>query len=133
MSTMPKESKESVQSEKTSPTVAEVSPPHSSKQLAETSIPNDSTHITIDSESMQVDNTNVAMDRDEDPFKYFGSSIVGNIVDYSSSFDEEEKKEQKKEDVFYENKFETMSNSTKAATTSVPLEKTIVKPSTPPT
>lgn len=39
---------------------------------------------------MQVDNTNVIVDKIEDPFKDFGASIVGNIVDYSSSSDEVE-------------------------------------------
>ena len=39
---------------------------------------------------MQVDNTNLTMDRTEDPFKYFGLGIVGNTIDYNTSSDEEE-------------------------------------------
>ena len=38
---------------------------------------------------MQVDKTNVIVDKTKDPFKGFGPTIVGNIVDYSSSIDEE--------------------------------------------
>ena len=45
---------------------------------------------------MQVNNTKATVDKSEDPFKDFGSNIVGNIVDYSSS-DEEEDKETTKE------------------------------------
>ena len=49
MSTMPKKS---AQTEETSPTIVSVSPPHSFKKPTKTSIPSDSTHITIGSESM---------------------------------------------------------------------------------
>ena len=82
---------------------------------------------------MQVDNTNVIVDRTEDPFKDFGSGIIGNIVDYNNSCDEEEEKEHKKEDVSSKKKFETMSTSIETATTSAPIARVIVKPSTPPT
>ena len=40
---------------------------------------------------MQVDSTQVTVDKSEDPFKYFGPTIVGNIVSYNSSSEEEEK------------------------------------------
>ena len=36
--------------------------------------------VTIGSESMQVDNTQVTVDKTQDPFKDFGLAIVGNIV-----------------------------------------------------
>ena len=39
---------------------------------------------------MQVDNTQVIVDKIEDPFKDFGLAIVGNIVSCSSSLEEEE-------------------------------------------
>ena len=39
---------------------------------------------------MQVDSTQVIVDKARDPFKDFGSAIVGNIVSYNSSFEEEE-------------------------------------------
>ena len=73
-----------------------ISPPHSYEQQVETSIVSDSSHITISSKYIEVDNTNVIVDITKDPFKEFGSSIVGNIVDYSSSFDEEKEQEKKK-------------------------------------
>ena len=38
------------------------------------------------------------IDRTEDPFKDFGAKIVGNIVDYSSSSDEEKDQNPKKDD-----------------------------------
>ena len=46
--------------------------------------------VTIGSESMQIDSTQFTVDKLEDPFKDFGFSIIGNIVRYSSSFEEEE-------------------------------------------
>ena len=67
--------KECVQKKEASPTTC--SPPHSS-ELA--TVPSPSPHITIGSESMQIDNTKVIVDKTEDPFKDFGASIVGNIV-----------------------------------------------------
>ena len=85
-SLVPKESKECAQTQEASPIAC--NPPHSFEQLEATPSSSDSPHITINSESMQVDNTNVTVDRIEDPFKDFCASIVGNIVDYSSSFDE---------------------------------------------
>ena len=80
---MPKKPEKSVQIEETSPTI--VSPPHSFEKPTETRVPSDSPHITIGSESMQVDDTNVTVDKTEDPFKDFGFNIVGNIVNYSNS------------------------------------------------
>ena len=47
-------------------------------------------HITIDSESMQVDSTKVIVEKTKDPFKDFGPAIVGNIVDYNSSTNEDQ-------------------------------------------
>ena len=40
--------------------------------------------VTIGSESMHIDSTQVIVDRIEDPFKDFGLTIVGNIVSYNS-------------------------------------------------
>ena len=39
---------------------------------------------------MQVDSTKVIVDKVEDHFKDYGPTIVGNIVSYSSSLEEEE-------------------------------------------
>ena len=75
---------ESAQTKEDSPTTC--NPPHSFEPVAAPSSP---PHITIGSDSMQIDNTKVTVDKIEDPFKDFGANIVGNIVDYSS-FDEEE-------------------------------------------
>ena len=63
------------------------SPPHSSKPVAAASSP---PHVTIGSDSMQDENTKVTIDKIMDPFNDFGANIVGNIVDYSSSNDEED-------------------------------------------
>lgn len=128
MSTMPKETKKSARTKEISPTMAAVSPSHSYEKPAETSNPSDSPHITIDSESMQVDNTDITVDRTKDPFKYFGSSIVGNIVDYINSFDEEKEQHKKKEDVPFEKKIKSMLTSTEATTISAPTATVIVKP-----
>ena len=70
------------------------------------------------------------VDRTEDPIKYFGSNIVGNIVDYRSSSNEEKEHEKKEEDTPSKRKFES---STEATTTSVPIATKAIKPSTPPT
>ena len=51
----------------------------------------------IGNESMQVDKTQVIVDKSEDPFKDFGSAIVGNIVNYNSSTNEDEEKEERKQ------------------------------------
>ena len=77
--------KESAQTKEDSSTAC--SPPHSSEPIA---TPSCSPHITTRSDSMQVDNTKVIVDKIEDPFKDFGASIIGNIVDYSSPSDEVE-------------------------------------------
>ena len=54
-------------------------------------------HITIDSESMQEDSTNIIVnEEEEDPFKDLGPAIVGNIMDYSNSIDEEREDEKLK-------------------------------------
>ena len=95
--------------------MAIVSPSHSFEQLSEASILSDSPpHITIDSESMQVDSTKLTMDRFEDLFKDIGHAIVGNIVDYSSSIDEE--KEGEKEGKVEEEEVRTQEFSTKGDT-----------------
>ena len=70
-----------------------VSPSYSFEQLV--SIPSDSQpQVTIGNKSMHIDSTQVTVDRTEDPFKDFGPTIVGNIVSYSSSSEEEEIKSQ---------------------------------------
>ena len=45
---------------------------------------------------MQVDNTKVTVDKLEDPFKNHDADIVGNIVGYSSSNNEEDQKSTEK-------------------------------------
>ena len=125
---MPKESKECTQIEEASPTTG--SPPHSFEQPTGTPISHNSPHITIGSESMQVDNTNMTVDRTEDPFKYFATSIVGNIVDYNSSSNEEKDQKPKEDDAPSENKIES---SIEEAISSVPLPVAAATPSTPPT
>ena len=53
-------------------------------------------HITIDSESMEVDSTSTTIDeKDEVPFRNLGPSIFGHIVDYSSSKNDEGEVEQR--------------------------------------
>ena len=56
--------------------------------------------VTIDSESMHVDSTNITMDEEEEgPFRDYGPMFVGNIVEYSNSIEDEgEKDEQEKQD-----------------------------------
>ena len=77
------EPEKSVQTRGVSPTMA-ANPTYSFEQKV--SISSDSQpQITIDSESMQVDSTQVTVDKSEDPFKDFGPTIIGNIVSYSSS------------------------------------------------
>ena len=67
-----------------------VSPSHSFEKTIKASISVDSPpHIIIDTEFMQVDSTNVTIDRTKDLFKDLGLAIIGNIVDYISSIDEE--------------------------------------------
>ena len=95
MCTMPNEIEKSAQKEETSPNVV-VGSSHNYEKPTKTSIPSDSPHIAIGTESMQVDNTNVTVDRIEDPFKDFGSSIVGNIVDYTSLSEEEKNRRKRK-------------------------------------
>ena len=88
-------------------------------------------HITIDSESMQVDSTQVTVDKSEDPFKYFGPTIVANIVSYSSSSEEEEKIKdvsQKGDEVVSIEK--TVVETKVTTSTSTPI--TPITPSTPP-
>ena len=97
MTTLPKRIEKSVQSRGVSPIAIPTSPPLSFGQIVEESSTVDSPpHITIDSESMQVDNTNVTVDeKEENPFKDLIPIIFGNIVDYSSSIDEEKEDEKK--------------------------------------
>ena len=85
---------------------------------------------------MQVDRSNVIVDKNEDPFKDFGFAIVGNSLDYSSSIDEDKEEEEKKkkiEEVFFEKSIGVVRGSAEASTTSAPIIKAIVTPSTPPT
>ena len=74
------------------------------------------------------------MDKSEDLFKDFGPAIVGNIIDYSSSTNEDQvEKEKKKEDTFSQKKLGDVLASTEVATTSAPIATVTVTPSTPPT
>lgn len=125
---MPKEFEVCAYREGAIPTIG--SPPHNFEQPKTTPISNDSPHITIGSESMQINNTNVIVDRTKDPSKHFGTSIVGNIVDYSSSSNEDKGQEPKKEDEPFAKNIEP---SIEVATSSVPLVATKITPSTPPT
>ena len=66
-----------------------VSPSYSFEQHV--SVSSDSQpQVTVGNESMHIDNTQVTVDKIEDPFKDFVPAIVGNIVSYSSSSKEEE-------------------------------------------
>ena len=90
MTTLPKEDEKSTQIGGVSPIIVPASPSHGFEKIVEELVSVDSPpHITIDSESMQVDSTSVIVDRIEDPLKDLEPTIVGNIVDYSSSIDEE--------------------------------------------
>ena len=113
LSVQPKEAsqiaKESAQIKEGSPRA--YSPPPNSKLVAK---PSTSPHITISSDSMLVDNTKVTANKIEDPLKDFGASIVGNIVDYSSSNDEEDQKTSKEAT-------QKMETSIEVCTSSVPL------------
>ena len=85
---------------------------------------------------MQVDSTQVIVDKSEDPFKDFGPAIVGNIVNYNRYTDENEKKEenkQKEEKLSVEKLIGDVRDSVEAITTSVPHATMLVTPSTPPT
>ena len=77
---------------------------------------------------MQVDSTKVIVEKFEDPIEDPSLAIVGSIVDYSSSIDEDEKKE---EDKFRKKEFWPVKFSVKVETPSLPI--VIVTPSTPPT
>ena len=83
-------SRESVQSGGASLVNIESSAPIFVVQEVEESTKQDSPpHVTIDSESMQVDSTNITMDEEEeDPFKDLGPMVVGNIVAYSSTIED---------------------------------------------
>ena len=113
------------------------SPSHNFEQLAKASISSDSPpHITIDSESMQVDSTKVTVNKSEDPFKDFGLAIVGKFVNYNFSTDEDKEEEQKQkevEKVFAEKTIGVVRDTVEVATTSVPLAGISMTPSTPPT
>ena len=53
-------------------------------------------HVIIDSESMQEDSTNITIDEEEeDPFKDLGPVIIGNIVEYSNTTENEGEEEDK--------------------------------------
>ena len=79
---------------------------------------------------MQVNNTNVIVEKTMDPFKDFGANIIGNIVDYNSSFDEEKGQKTKEDDASFEKKIES---SIEATTSNAPLPTVVETPSTPPT
>ena len=79
---------------------------------------------------MQVGKTSVIVDRTQDPFKDFDATIVGNIVDYNSSSDEEEYQKPKEKDATFGKKIESSIDVT---TSSVPLASIVETPSTPPT
>ena len=121
-----KEFEECAQIQEASPTTC--NPPHYF-ELSTSPSSSGSPHITTSSESMQVNNTNVIVDRTEDRFKQFGASIVGNIVDYSSSDEEEKDQELKEEEAPSMKKF---YSSSEVATSSVPLTVLVVTPSTSP-
>ena len=95
-------------------------------------------HISIDSEYIQVDTTKVIVDIIEDPFKDNGLVIFCNIVDYSSSIDEDKEEEvkinaetkKKEEDTVAKKDVGEVRVSTNAET-SIPIVTTT--PSTPPT
>ena len=75
----------------------------------------------VDNTQVIVDNTQVTADKIEDPFKDFGPAIVGNIVSYSSSSEEEEtmsKEKNKDEGVSVEKAIEEEKVTTP---TSVPI------------
>ena len=115
--------------------MAEASPLHSIEKIVAELVSNGSPpHITINSESMQVDTTNVTVHKTKDPFKYFGLAIIDNIVDYSSSIDEykEEEKKKKKEEIFAKESVGVVRVSIEAMTTSTPTFIVIVTSSTPP-
>ena len=57
-------------------------------------------HVSIDSESIQVDSTNIIVDEEEkDPFKDLGPMVVGNIVEYSNTTDGEGEVDEQKKDI----------------------------------
>ena len=96
MSSLPIVTKENTQLGGASPIVAADSPTHSFEQIVEEEISDDSPlQISIDSESMQVDTTKVTVDSTKDPFKDHELAIVGKMVDYSSSTDEDKEEEVK--------------------------------------
>ena len=81
---------------------------------------------------MQVDNTQVTIDKSEDPFKDFGPTIVGNIVSYSSSLEEEEEVKdtsQKGDEVVSTEKIVEEAKVT--TPTSTPITPITITPSTP--
>ena len=81
-----------------------------------------------------MDSTQVTMEKSEDPFKYFGLAIVGNIVSYSSFSDEDEEKtqsQQKDERLSTKSLVEDIRVSTETTTTSAPH--TTIIPSIPST
>ena len=110
----------------------ETSPSHSiEKTIAESVFDGYPPHITIDTKSMQVDSTNVIVDKSKYPFKDLGPAIIGNIVDNSSSTNEEKVEEDKKEeDVFAEKLVKTRKVSVEIEIPSMHI--VTVVPSTPP-
>ena len=96
MSSLPKVTQESTQLGGESPTIVAESPTQIFEHRFEEQDFDDSPpHISIDNESMQVDTTKVTLDRTKDPFKDHELAIVGKMVDYSSSIDEDKEEEVK--------------------------------------
>ena len=130
MTTLPKEEEKRVQSGGASHIAVPKSPSHNFEPIVEELVTIDSPpHITIDSESMQVDSTNVTVDKSEYPFKDLGLANVGNIVDYSSSTNEEKEGEKEGKAIEEEIKNEEVSTKIEIPSTQI----IIVTPFTPPT
>ena len=88
---------------------------------------------------MQVDSNQVTIGKSEDLFKDFGTTIVGNIVSYSSSTEEEEEvkdtSQKGDEAVSIEKTVEEAKVTTPTSTPITPVIVTpifIISPSTPP-
>lgn len=97
MPLVPTIEKESEKCKPESPVNVKVSTPSSDEEeVEETHQVPSPPHIVMGIESMEVDNTYITMDTNENPFVGYGSSIVGNIITYSRFDDEEEEEEKKK-------------------------------------
>ena len=77
---MPKVTKESAQTKKSSLVYVEASTPNDGKEEVEEAQKIQSPpHIVIGTESMQVDNTHITIDAKKNPFVEYGTNIVGNV------------------------------------------------------